>query len=151
MEVLISFLISIGDLSQCNTFVVKNYFKHSKFHSTLKVKIWMKLGSQQTFLDLKKSSRCLQDMSWGRLQHVFSETIFSLQRRSEDIFKNFCKDVLKMSWRNLRRRLEDVLKTPWKTKDFSAEDVFKTSWRHVLKQSWRHVLKMSWGHVLKTS
>ena len=49
----------------------------------------------------------LQDMSWRRLQHVFSVTILRLPRR-----------------------FEDVLKTSWKTKNCYAEDVLKTSWRH---------------------
>ena len=38
-------------------------------------------------LVFKTSWRCLQDMSWRRLQHVFSVTIFRLPRRLEDFFK----------------------------------------------------------------
>ena len=57
----------------------------------------------------------LQDMSWRRLQHVFSVTILCLPRRLEDVLKTCLEDVLKTC-------LEDVLKT-------YLEDVFKTSWR----------------------
>ena len=90
-------------------------------------------------LVLKTSSRRLQDMSAGRLQHVFHVTILRLPRRLEDVFKTsskakncYSEDVLKTSWRH-------VLKTSWK-------HVLKTSWRHVLKTSWRHILKTSWRH-----
>ena len=78
------------------------------------------------------SWRRLGDISWRRLQHTSSVTMFRLPRRLED--------VLKIS-----------RKTFWKTKNCYAEDVFKTSWRHVLKTSWRHVLKTSWRHALKIS
>ena len=60
------------------------------------------------------SSRRLQDMSWRRLQHVFSVTILRLPRRLEDVLE----DEKLLRW----RRLEDVLKT-------YLEDVLKTSWR----------------------
>ena len=76
------------------------------------------------------SSRRLQDMSWRRLQHVFSVTIFRLPRRLEDVLKMSCKYVLKTSWRHLTRRLEDVFKTSSRRLQdiFSRrlEDVFKT-------------------------
>ena len=66
----------------------------------------------------KTSWRQTQDMSWRRLQHAFSVTIFVFQ------------DDLKTSWRRLAntswRRLEDI-----------SQDVLKTSWRHVLKTFWR--------------
>ena len=76
--------------------------------------------SSKHSLVLKTSWR-RQDMSWIRLQNVFSVTIFGLPRR-----------------------LEDVLKTSWKTKNCYAEDVLKTSSRHVFKTSSRHVFKTSW-------
>ena len=89
------------------------------------------LHPSKYLLVLKTSLRRLQDMSWGRLQHVFSVTILRLPRR--------LKDVLKTSSKRLGRR------------NCYAEGVFKTSWRHVLKTTWRHVLTRSWRHVLKTS
>ena len=57
----------------------------------------------------KTSWRRLQDMSWKRLQHVFSITIFCLPRRLEDVledeklllWKTSSKHVLKTSWRRL--------------------------------------------------
>ena len=92
----------------------------SLLHSVLSL-----ITSQQTFV-------ALQDMSWGRLQHVFSIKMFRLPRR-----------LANTSWRRLEDISQDVLKTSWKTKNCYAEDVLKTSWRHVLKTSWRHVLKTS--------
>ena len=68
-------------------------------------------------------------MSWRRLQHVFSITIFCLSRRLENVLQIRLEDVLKASrktfWRRLgrrkivllktcSRRLDDVLKTPWR-------------------------------------
>ena len=76
-------------------------------------------------------------MSWRRLQHVTSVTIFRLPRRLEDVFQIRLEDVLKTSWKHLARRLEDVFKTSWKIKNCYTEDVLKTSWGHVLKTSWR--------------
>ena len=126
------------------------------------------LPSKHLFV-LKMPSRCLQDMSWRCLQHVFSATIFRLPRRLEDILEDEkllrwrrLEDVLKTSWRHVLktsstrlqrnnftssktfwRRLEDVLQRRFedvlKTKNCYAEDVFKTSWKHVLKTSWGHL------------
>ena len=72
------------------------------------------LPSKHLFV-LKMPSRCLQDMSWRCLQHVFSATIFRLPRRLEDILE----DEKLLRW----RRLQDVLKT-------CIEDILRTSWRH---------------------
>ena len=89
--------------------------------------------TQQTLktLVLKTSWRRLQDMSWKRLQHIFSVTTLRFPRRLEDV---------------LQRRLEDIL-----------QDVLKTSWRRLgrrkivtLRTSWRRLEDMSWRHVLKT-
>ena len=102
-------------------------------------------------LVFKTSWRRLQDMSWRRLQHVFSVTIFRLSRRLEDVLRRRLEDVFKTSRKTSWRHLQDAFKTSWKTKNCYAEDVFKMSWRHVLKTSWRHVLKTSWRHILKTS
>ena len=79
-------------------------------------------------LELKTSWTRLQDMSWRRLQHVFSVTILRLPRRLEDVLE----DEKLLRWRRLedvlKTCLEDVLKTclkdVWKT---YLEDVFKTS------------------------
>ena len=70
------------------------------------------------------SWRRLQDMSWRRLQHVFSVTILCLPRR-----------------------LEDVLKTSWKTKNCYAEDILKTCLEDVLKTSWRCLEDISWRRL----
>ena len=72
------------------------------------------LPSKHLFV-LKMPSRCLEDMSWRCLQHVFSATIFRLPRRLEDILE----DEKLLRW----RRLQDVLKT-------CLEDILRTSWRH---------------------
>ena len=112
-------------------------------------------------LVFKTCWRRLQDMSWRRLQHVFSVTIFCLPRRLEDVLKTswktkncYAEDVLKTCLEEvLRTCLEDFLKT-------CLEDVLKTSWRHILKTSWRHVLKTSsrrlgdkkkWGYLHLTN
>ena len=67
------------------------------------------------------SSRHLQDMSWRRLQHVFSVTIFRLPRRLEDVLQIRLEDVLEDKKLLRWRRLEDVLKT-------CLEDI---SWRRL--------------------
>ena len=70
-------------------------------------------------LVFKTSWRRLEDMSWRRLQHVFSVTIFRLPRRLEDISQDVLIQkivTLKTSW----RRLEEVLKT-------CLEDVLETN------------------------
>ena len=98
--------------------------------------------SQQTFV-------CLQDMSWRRLQHVFSVTILHLPRRLKDVLQRRFEDVLKMSWRPLARRLQDVLEDEkllcWRL----LEDVLKTYLENVLitcleDMSWRCLEDMSW-------
>ena len=68
----------------------------------------------------------LEYISWRRLQHVFSITIFGLPRS-----------------------LQDISKTSWKTKHCYPDDVFKTSWRHVSKTSSARVLKPSSRRLLK--
>ena len=115
-------------------------------------------------LVFKTSSRRLQDISWRRLQYVFSVTIFRLPRRLKDVLKTspkktkncYAEDILKTC-------LEDVLKTsPKKTKNCYAEellktcleDLLKTCLEDVLKTSWKRledVLKMSWRRFCKTS
>ena len=55
-------------------------------------------------LIFKTSWRRFQDMSWRRLQHIFSLTIFRLSRRLEDVLQIRLED---MSW----RRLHDM---PWR-------------------------------------
>ena len=108
--------------------------------------IWMRFNflencrsSQQTFVGLedvfkmsskhvlKTSSRCLQNMSWRRLQHVFSVTILRLPRRlgRRKIvkLKTSSKRLEGMSWRSLEdmswRYLEDM---PWRI----LEDIMET-------------------------
>ena len=87
-----------------------------------------RLTSQQTFVSL-------QDMSWRRLQHVFSVTILRL----EDVLKTSLTRLQRNNFTSWRR-LEDVFKTSWKKKNCYAEDVLGMSWRHALKTFWRHAL-----------
>ena len=79
--------------------------------------------SSKHFLVLKTSWICLQDISWRRLQNVFSVTICCLGTHFEDVLKT-CR---KTSWRRLGRKknryAEDVLR-------ICLEDVLKTSWSH---------------------
>ena len=65
------------------------------------------------------SSRRLQDMSWKRLQRVFSVTIFRLSRRR-------------------------LANTSWNIKSCYTEDILKTSLKNVLKICLQGVLKTSW-------
>ena len=76
--------------------------------------VFMKPSKQ--LLVFKTSWRHRQDMSWKRLQHVFSVTIFRLPRRLvrclQSVFKtssrrleDFLEDKKLLRW----RRLEDVL------------------------------------------
>ena len=71
------------------------------------------------------SWRRIEDMSWKRLQDVFSITIFCLPRRFQDVFKTSSRclqDVMEDEKLLRWRRFQDVFKT-------CLEDVFKTSWR----------------------
>ena len=78
---------------------------------------WVMIIPSKHLLVLKTSWRHRQNMSWRRLQHVFSVTILRYPRRLEDVLKKFCKDILKgscmKSWRPLEDILQDVLTTPW--------------------------------------
>ena len=79
-------------------------------------------------------------MSWRRLQHVFSVTIFCLPRRLKDVLKRF-------SW-CLEDVLEDEKLLRWRRLESSWGHSSKTSWKHALKMSWRNaplVTKMSVG------
>ena len=124
-------------------------------------------------LVLKTSWRLLQNMSWKRIQHVFSVRIFGLPRRLEDVLQRRFEDVLKTSrktsWRRLKtsckkdeqllhwRRLqdiltaclEDVLKTclevVFKT---CLEVVFQTCLQDIFMMSWR---KKKWGYLYLTN
>ena len=88
------------------------------------------LPSKHLFV-LKMPSRCLQDMSWRCLQHVFSAIIFRLPRRLEDILE----DEKLLRW----RRLQDVLKT-------CLEDILRTSWRHYGDKQ-----NIYWGYLYLTN
>ena len=124
---------------------MNNLSINDKGYPLLKKLVWKKLPSKH-LLVLKISSTPLLDMSWRRLQNVFSVTILRLPRPFEDVLKASWRRLAKKFWRRLEDLLQDVFKTSWKTKNCYAEDVLKTSWRHVLKTSWRHVLKTSWRH-----
>ena len=62
----------------------------------------------------KTSWRRFQDMSWRRLQHIFSVTIFRLPRRLKYVLKASCKYVLKTFSIRLGRRKIVTLKTSWR-------------------------------------
>ena len=64
-------------------------------------------------------------MSWRRLQHVFSVTIFCVPRRLEDVLKTHCN----MSWRCLEDVLEDKKLLCWR----HLQDVLKTFLEDVLE------------------
>ena len=70
------------------------------------------------------SSRRLQVMSWRRLQHVFSVTIFRI------IFGN-------TSWRRLEDISQDVLKTSSRRLGRQKIVTLKTFWRRLEDMSWR--------------
>ena len=101
----------------------------------------MENNPSKHLLVFKTSWRHLQDMSWRRLQHVFSVTILCLPgrlaktslRRLEDVFRT----SRKTSGRRLGRQKIVTLKT-------SSRRLEETPWRYVLKASWRHTLQMSW-------
>ena len=97
------------------------------------IEFWRKYQPSKNLLDLKTSWRRLEDMSWRRLQRVFSVTILRLLRRLEDIlqgvFKTCREDILKTCLEDvLKACLEDVLK-------IGLEDVLKTCLEDVLKIS----------------
>ena len=85
----------------------------------------------------KRSGVTQQDMSWRRLQHVFSVTIVRLPRRLEYVLKTCLEDVLEDQKLLRWRRLEDVLKT-------CIEDVLKVCLEDVLKTCLEDVLKTLW-------
>ena len=72
-------------------------------------------------------------MSWRRLQHFLSVTIFRLPRRLEDISQDVLQDEKLLRW----RRLEDFLKT-------YLEGVLKACLEYVLKTCLANIFKMSW-------
>ena len=102
-------------------------------------------------LVFKASWGRLQDMSWRRLQHVFSVTIFRLPRRlaktSWRVLENVLKTSCKTSWRRLGRRKIVTLKASWRR----LEDVLKTCPEDVLKTYLEDVLKTCLADVFKTS
>ena len=90
-------------------------------------------------LVFKTSQRRLQDMSWRRLQHVFSVKMFYLPRPLEDVLQIRLKDLLKTSCRHLTRRLEDVFKTSWGRLGRQKIVALKTSPRRLENMSWRRL------------
>ena len=117
--------------------VVLSYLlKHKTSFLTSRTKLHLLLETSIHAANICWSWRRLQDVSWRRLQKVFSVTFFVFQ----DVLKTSWR-ILKTSWKTSWRRLEDILKTSWKTKNCYSEDVLKTSSRHVFKTSWRHVFK----------
>ena len=106
-------------------------------------------------LVFKTSWRRLQDMSWRRLQHVFSVTVLRLPRRLQDVLKKSWRRLAKTSW----RRLEEVFKTSRKTssKRLGRRTIvrLKTSsrlfedmlWRRLEDMSWRRLEDISWRRL----
>ena len=137
----------IWEINQIKVNIKSNNPSKSKKKNVSKLYIGNLNLPSKHFLVLKTPWRHLQDMSWWRLQDVFSVTILRLPRRLvktswrrlEDVFKT----TRKTSWRYVLedekllrwRRLEDVLKT-------YLEDVLKTCFEDVLKtcleDSWKH-------------
>ena len=101
--------------SQMRIFSIDNVLK------TIFVLRWWLHDPSKHLLVFKTSSRRLEDMSWRRLQHVFSVTIFCFPRRLQDVLES--KKLLR--WRHLQNM----------------------SWRHVSKTSWGHILKTSSGRL----
>ena len=67
------------------------------------------------------SSRRLKDISWRRLEDVFSVTIFRPPRKFSRYFARYLQDVFKTP----PRCLQDIFKTSLKMKNCYAEDVLK--------------------------
>ena len=116
--------------SQMRIFSIDNVLK------TIFVLRWWLHDPSKHLLVFKTSSRRLEDMSWRRLQHVFSVTILRLPRRLEDVLKTFS--------RPLARRLEDVLEDEKLLRWRRLEDVLKTCLEDVLKTYLEDVFKTSW-------
>ena len=98
---------------------------------------------------LKMSSRRLQDMSWRRLQHVFSVTILHLSRCLEDVLKRSWRHLANTFWRRLGRRKIAALKT-------SSRCIEDMSWRRLKDMSWRHLEDIMetntyWGYLYLTN
>ena len=92
---------------------------------------WRSTATKDTWIIYSTSQQelfGLEDVSWRRLQYVFSVIILRLPRRLEDVLE----DEKLLRWRRLRNNLktclEDVLKT-W------LEDVLKTYLEDVFKTS----------------
>ena len=104
-------------------------------------------------LVFKTSWRRLQDMSWRRLQHVFSVTILRLPRRLENVlktswrrFQDLSQDVFKTSSRRLQDVLEDEKLLRWRL----FQDVLKTCLEDDLKTGIEDFLKTCLEDVLKS-
>ena len=86
------------------------------------------LQPRKHLLVLKTCWRPLQDMSWRRLQHVFSLTILRLPIRLPDVLKTSCKTF----WIRLGRQKFVMPKT-------SSRRLEDMSWRHLEDISWRRL------------
>ena len=102
------------------------------------------ITSQQTFVGL-------QDMSWRRLQHVFSVTILRLPRRLEDVLRRRLEDVLKTFSRPLARRLEGIFKMSSRRLGRRKIVTLKTSSRRLEDMSWRRLEGISWRRLQDVS
>ena len=103
---------------RCNEIVIFNYNLPSKH-----------------LLVFTTSWRRLQDISWRRLQHVFSVTILRLQdvledekllrwRRLEDVLKTCLEDLLKILWRQTKYLLGIFV---YLSRDLTNLNVYLTS------------------------
>ena len=125
--------------------IANPYDKTDMFNNLLQIEKKSYHHPSKHLLVFKTSWRRLEDMSWRRLQNVFSVTIFRLPRHLEDILQIRLEDFLKTSWRHLERRTEDVLEDEkllgWRCL------VFKTSLRHVFKTYSRRLLGIFTGNI----
>ena len=97
------------------------------FESMLQIQSSRPLIPRKHLLVLKTSWKRLQDMSWRRLEHVFSVTIFRLPRLLEDVLQRHLENVFKMSSRRLARCLQNVLEDEKLLRWRCLEDVLETN------------------------
>ena len=140
---------NINILDRLNFIVFYGTKKHlNKYSLVFEIHIYQFKGTitQQTFVLMKKSWRCLEDVFCLRLYKMSSrrldqdEYIHLTYTSLEDVFKTSWSRPRYSSWSYvLARRLQYVFKT-------SYENVFKTSSRSLAKASSRRL-----QNVFKTS
>ena len=143
--------------SQMRIFSIDNVLK------TIFVLRWWLHDPSKHLLVFKTSSRRLEDMSWRRLQHVFSVTIFCFPRRLQDVLES--KKLLRwrhlqnMSWRHVmktsstRLRRNNFTSSKTSSRRLGKQKIvtLKTSSKHVLKTCLEDVLRTYLEDVFRTS